>query len=143
MSGKWLSAAFAVLLLATSTAPTQAFTPTPPKIEAESDATEVQYRPRGYYRYGDRYYYNGYRGYRYYRPGYRYYDGGWYPRGAFSAGVIIGGPIARPRIARPPMARYGNRHVDWCYARYRSYRAYDNTYQPYSGPRRQCYSPYS
>ncbi len=41
---------------------------------------------------------------------------------------------------------YGNynaeAHVDWCYNRYRSYRAYDNTFQPYNGPRRECYSPY-
>ncbi|MCB8828228.1 BA14K family protein, partial [Escherichia coli] len=28
----------------------------------------------------------------------------------------------------------------WCYNRYRSYRAYDNTYQPNNGPRRQCVS---
>ncbi|HHP6709089.1 TPA: BA14K family protein [Acinetobacter baumannii] len=26
---------------------------------------------------------------------------------------------------------------------YRSYRAYDNTYQPYDGPREQCWSPYN
>ncbi|WP_348631649.1 BA14K family protein [Mesorhizobium sp. M6A.T.Cr.TU.014.01.1.1] len=32
--------------------------------------------------------------------------------------------------------------MEWCYSRYRSYRAYDNTYQPYYGPRRQCISPY-
>lgn len=37
---------------------------------------------------------------------------------------------------------YGNAHVNWCYNRYRSYRAYDNTFQPYYGPRRQCVSPY-
>ncbi|RWQ89654.1 MAG: BA14K family protein [Mesorhizobium sp.] len=36
----------------------------------------------------------------------------------------------------------GDSHVEWCYSRYRSYRAYDNTYQPYYGPRRQCISPY-
>ncbi len=35
-----------------------------------------------------------------------------------------------------------NAHVNWCYNRYRSYRAYDNTFQPYYGPRRQCVSPY-
>jgi GH18 family chitinase len=35
-----------------------------------------------------------------------------------------------------------NAHVNWCYNRYRSYRAYDNTFQPYHGPRRQCISPY-
>lgn len=33
-------------------------------------------------------------------------------------------------------------HVAWCYDRYRSYRAWDNSFQPNYGPRRQCYSPY-
>ena len=33
--------------------------------------------------------------------------------------------------------------ADWCFARYRSYRVEDNTYQPFSGPRRQCESPAS
>ncbi|HEY4191949.1 MAG TPA: BA14K family protein [Mesorhizobium sp.] len=33
-------------------------------------------------------------------------------------------------------------HVRWCYNRYRSYRASDNTFQPYNGRRQQCYSPY-
>jgi len=37
----------------------------------------------------------------------------------------------------------GSAHVQWCYDRYRSYRASDNTFQPYNGPRQQCYSPYS
>ena len=41
-----------------------------------------------------------------------------------------------------PVYRTGSSHTEWCYNRYRSYRAYDNTYQPYGGPRRQCYSPY-
>lgn len=36
----------------------------------------------------------------------------------------------------------GSAHVRWCYNRYRSYRASDNTYQPYHAPRRQCRSPY-
>ena len=36
----------------------------------------------------------------------------------------------------------GNAHVAWCSQRYRSYRAYDNSYQPYNGPRRECVSPY-
>lgn len=51
----------------------------------------------------------------------------------------------------PPQRRYHRRyyrrdaqslHVEWCYDRYRSYRHWDNTFQPYHGPRRQCYSPY-
>jgi hypothetical protein len=38
--------------------------------------------------------------------------------------------------------RGGSAHVRWCYNRYRSYRASDNTFQPYHGPRQPCYSPY-
>jgi len=41
-----------------------------------------------------------------------------------------------------PRRYYGNGHEQWCYSRYRSYRAWDNTFQPYNGPRRQCHSPY-
>jgi len=95
----------------------------------------------GYYREG---WYGGHRGYRDYRRGYRYHDGYWFPLAAFGAGALIGGAIAsQPRYAAPPRAAGINpRHVDWCYARYRSYRSYDNTFQPYNGPRQQCYSPY-
>ncbi|CDM57507.1 MULTISPECIES: BA14K family protein [Rhizobium] len=99
------------------------------------------YRCGGYRhgRYGDRYYGN-HSGNRYYRDG--YYRGHNSDAGALlgglAAGAIIGGLIASQPVARP----VGNSHVDWCYSRYRSYRAYDNTYQPYYGPRRQCYSPY-
>ncbi|MCO4316177.1 BA14K family protein [Phyllobacterium sp. 21LDTY02-6] len=80
--------------------------------------------------------YGGYRGYRYHRPGYRYYDGAWFPLAAFGTGVVIGSTINRP------VYRGARSHTQWCYNRYRSYRAYDNTYQPYNGPRRQCVSPY-
>ncbi|KQV40012.1 MULTISPECIES: BA14K family protein [unclassified Rhizobium] len=42
----------------------------------------------------------------------------------------------------PRFVGYGmeNLHTAWCTARYRSYRADDNTYQPYDGPRRPCLS---
>lgn len=33
-------------------------------------------------------------------------------------------------------------HVDWCLDRYRSYDVDSNTYQPYSGGRRDCVSPH-
>ena len=91
---------------------------------------------------GDAYYYNGHRGYRYARPGYRQIDGWWFPGAAFVAGAIIGGAIAdAPRRAY----RYsgGSAHQNWCANRYQSYHAWDNTFQPYNGPRRLCYSPYS
>lgn len=90
---------------------------------------------------GGRPYYRGYRGYRYYRPGYRRYNDFWFPGAAFATGAIIGGIIANSQ----PTYRYsggGSAHERWCYNRYRSYRAWDNTFQPYNGPRRQCYSPY-
>lgn len=51
-----------------------------------------------------------------------------------------------PRSVRPrhvyPGYRLPRVHIRWCYKRYRSYRAYDNTFQPYHGPRRACRSPY-
>ncbi len=105
---------------------------------------EVQYR-RGFYRHNGYRYYNGHRGYREYRRGYRQHNGFWFPLGAFAAGAIIGGALNdnRPVYRGNRPMRVGSSHVAWCNNRYRSYRAYDNTFQPYNGPRQQCYSPYS
>jgi hypothetical protein len=149
---KMASLALSAVMLATSFAPSHAFTQVPVPVQADRTNVEtVQYsrhndrrydrRPRynnrhGYYRRGGYSYYNGHRGYNYYRPGYREYNGLWFPLGAFAAGAIIGGAVAQPPV------RYGGSHVEWCANRYRSYRAYDNTYQPNNGPRRQCNSPY-
>jgi hypothetical protein len=36
----------------------------------------------------------------------------------------------------------GDSRVQWCYDRYRSYRASDDTFQPSYGPRQQCNPPY-
>ncbi|MEQ1955338.1 BA14K family protein [Mesorhizobium sp. CN2-181] len=102
------------------------------------DRREWRREARRDYRRG---YYRGYRGYDYYRPGYRRYDDGyWYPAAAFIAGAIVSGAIAnsQPRV----IVEEGGSHAQWCYNRYRSYRAYDNTFQPYNGPRQQCISPY-
>ena len=53
-------------------------------------------------------------------------------------------PSVRPPVVVQPVARYvSSPHIAWCHARYRSYRAYDNSFQPYHGGRRQCWSPYS
>jgi hypothetical protein len=100
------------------------------------------YRPgRGHYgnygNHGNYGWYNGYRGYRYHHPGYSYYGGWWYPGSAFIAGAIIGGYTTYE-------GNYygGDSHTAWCYNRYRSYREWDNTFQPYHGPRRQCISPF-
>jgi len=89
---------------------------------------------RGFYRHGGHGWYNGHRGYRHYRHGYREYNGWWFPA------AILGGAIIGNAIAQAP--RGGSAHVQWCYNRYRSYRASDNTFQPYNGPRQQCNSPY-
>jgi hypothetical protein len=120
-------------------------------VDYSAELHEVQYRPRRggprarhFHRRGDHVYFRGHRGYRYYRPGYRRYGEFWFPPAAFIAGAILGGALAAPPRAIPPRTTYsyGPRHVEWCYARYRSYRSFDNTFQPYHGPRRQCRSPY-
>jgi hypothetical protein len=95
----------------------------------------------GRYRYGEHRYHNNNR---YYRDGYD--DGGYYRHDDNGAGAAIGGlaigAIIGGIIASQPRARsYGSSHVDWCYSRYRSYRASDNTFQPNYGSRRQCVSP--
>ncbi len=38
--------------------------------------------------------------------------------------------------------QYPQQHVRWCHARFKTYNAYNNTYQPYHGRRAQCWSPY-
>ena len=73
--------------------------------------------------------------------------------GGVIAGAVIGGAIANHRNRHHSRRYYrkrhhrrvysrGDAHVGWCYRRYRSYREYDNTFQPYHGRRRQCVSPY-
>ena len=89
-----------------------------------------------------RYYYRDHSRPRYYRP--RYYDYGPSVYLDFSS-PYDDDYYEPPRYTRRAYrrAQMSAAHIEWCYDRYRSYREYDNTYQPYSGPRRQCYSPYS
>jgi len=103
------------------------------KPEASSSIVLAQGARKGFRRDGDRAYWHGHRGYRHKRPGYRQYNGFWFPLAAFGLGAIIGSSVSRSGTSA---------HIYWCYGHYRSYRAYDNTYQPYNGPRRPCYSPY-
>ena len=121
---------------------------------------------------GGRSYHRGWRGnngWRGHRP-YRNYNGNYYRRnyGGYYGNYYRNRPSVYFNFAIPfyglgvpnyyygqnydygpsyyrPAYRYNNfssAHERWCYNRYRSYRAYDNTFQPYYGGRRQCWSPY-
>ena len=146
-----ISAMMAVTTFVPAQAAMQLERPSAPVSKSVAEQPEqVQYRRhyrdhrghRGYYRDSrGRHYYNGHRGYRDYRRGYRRHGNAWYPAAAFLGGAIIGGAIANSQAA--PRVRSGGGHTQWCYDRYRSYRASDNTFQPNNGPRRQCNSPYS
>lgn len=111
------------------------------KLTVQTDVTQVRHHHhhrRGYYR--------GYRGSRHHRPHHRFHDGYWFPLAAFGAGALIGGAIAAPPRHSAPIVRgapgINPQHFEWCHARYRSYDSYSNTFQPYHGPRKTCYSPY-
>lgn len=99
------------------------------RAERREDRREARFERRG-----NAAYYNGRRGYRDRRAGYRQYNGFWFPPAAFVVGAIIGSVISQSG---------GSAHVQWCYDRWRSYRASDNTYQPFNGGRQYCVSPHS
>lgn len=86
---------------------------------------------------------DGYRvpGYRFHRPGHVYHDGLWFSPRSMRAGVILDVPIPR-RHAIGYGGSLNPIHYSWCADRYRSYHWRNNTFQPYHGPRQQCYSPY-
>lgn len=160
----------AIIILSATTAftgvvPAEAF-PVPtamtlPGAEASSDVQQVDHRryirrygsnnphirrwdrennsPRRYYgrhSYRDGYYRRG----DYYRHRHHHRHGSGDAAAAIIGGLAAGAIIGT--LASPPRYYGGNAHTNWCYSRYRSYRAWDNTYQPYYGPRRQCLSPY-
>lgn len=113
------------------------------------DRGQQAYDRRGGYYNRDRY--NRYPpGYRPPRPGPNWRwdnnDNAWVPLAVLGAGaLIIGGAIAANNNNNNRQQQTNGvnpRHYAWCEQRYRSYRAYDNTFQPYNGPRQQCLSPY-
>jgi hypothetical protein len=94
-----------------------------PYRNCNGDRNRYRYSDRDRYRYDDRRYY-------------RRHDNTGAIIGGLAAGAIIGGVIGSQQRVQS-----GGSHVDYCYSRYRSYRASDNTYQPNYGPRRQCVGP--
>lgn len=101
---------------------------------------EARQDRRQFRRDGRNAYWGRHRGYRNYRRGYREHNGFWFPAAAFITGAIVGGALNNsPNV----VYRGGSAHVQWCYDRWRSYRDYDNTYQPNYGGRKLCYSPYN
>jgi hypothetical protein len=143
-----VAAAFSATVLAAGVAPSFAMPLAPVAGSSGNLVEQVQYRLQNRHHHNRsrhdarRGWYHGYHGSRHHHRGWRRHsDGFWYPLAAFGLGAAIGGAIANS--APPAGHRLGSAHVRWCYDRYRSYRASDNTYQPYNGPRRQCYSPYN
>jgi len=146
-----LAASFAVATMAPAAAvplPAQPIQAAP--AGTTSDVMKVDYADQVWRRHGNRHwrgdrgrthYWRGHRGYDRWRPGYRRHGDFWFPLAAFATGAIISGAIANDRPP-PRVYRGDSAHVRWCYDRYRSYRASDNTFQPYHGPRQQCVSPY-
>ena len=72
---------------------------------------------------------------RHFHRGY-YYETPWW-----TLPLIVGGGIALNNAYDDD--RYGDRHVEWCLDRYRSYDPRTNTWVSYSGNVNQCNSPYS
>lgn len=150
LSARLGATAIAVLMSFGGISPTLALpmSTTAPAATSAGDVVTVQMRHHrrdrrhgrrqgGFERRGDSYYYHGHRGYRHRRAGYRQHNGYWFPPAAFVAGAIIGGALSGGAAPR------GNAHVQWCANHYRSYRASDDTFQPYNGPRQRCASPYN
>lgn len=85
-------------------------------------------------------YLNGYKGYRHHRPHYyRYTDGWYYPDAAFKDTT---GVVEKKEVDTVAVNNLPAKHLRYCQSHYRSYRVSDNSFQPYSGPRQQCYSKY-
>jgi|APFEC2959095136_1045048.scaffolds.fasta_scaffold00075_59 hypothetical protein len=78
-------------------------------------------------------------GWRGHHRGYRGNNLGGAVIGGLITGAIVGGVLNNNR----QVYRGVDSHAQWCYDRYRTYRASDNTYVPRVGVRAYCNSPYN
>lgn len=154
LATKTATAAIASAFMAVSVLPAEAMPAFKPAPTTSENIQTVQYRggynggyrhDRGYDRghhHGGKHHHNNGRDRRYYKQ--KDNNDAWVPLAILGAGaLIIGGAVAANNNNRVPVNSGVNpRHFDWCYDKYRSYRSSDNTFQPYNGPRKQCYSPY-
>lgn len=92
---------------------------------------------------------NGFKGYRHHRSGYKKHtDGWWYPEAAFQPGVSADNSNAKPKKTTRKQQKDDEKpwliksHIDYCAAKYKSYKSFDNSYQPLEGSRKQCLSRY-
>ena len=92
--------------------------------------------------------YHGQR-YRYRYGGYNYYYGGYYyqrPYWNLTIPFVFEAPVApyyyQPRYYPRYYGGLNQRHINWCFAQYRSYNVRSNTWVSYSGQLRQCISPF-
>ena len=69
-----------------------------------------------------------------------FHDGYYYETPWWTLPLIIGGIAANNYDDDD--GDFGNRHVEWCLDRYRSYNPRNNTWVSYSGNVNQCNSPY-
>ncbi|MBX3597263.1 MAG: BA14K family protein [Rhizobiaceae bacterium] len=67
------------------------------------------------------------------------------PEMDFRVPRMDGKPLTRSILPNNPSFKatgLSQKHIQWCAQQYRSYREGDNSFQPFSGQRRQCRSPY-
>lgn len=75
------------------------------------------------------------------RPAHRRYYDNYFdvPTPRYSGQRRVGG---NPAIGGTSRLGEASGHSEWCSTRYRSYRASDNSFQPFDGSRRPCVSPF-
>ncbi|MEL6202696.1 MAG: BA14K family protein [Pseudomonadota bacterium] len=138
----------AALLAATNTASAKPSNPGLIIAEKQSQAELVHHRHYRGLHFGftlrsGHVYFRGYRGYVHPRKGYIFHHGYYFPHHVVRPKVVRP-KLVRPKIIHPaPIVRLSASHVRWCYARYKTYRHYDNTYAYKVGKRTYCRSPYS